>query len=177
MGIKSDYEWFWVGKPNRSKKAVEEWLHTLDLKYITKSEIAKKYNVSLTTITNNLEKLEKQGLITLPKIEKINTETCVVCNKNPATQIHHLNYNPEVMIDVCTFCHTRIHKKGTGIKEKPKRYTPFLRRLPYIIELNRNDPDYHRKYMQLYREWNKNHNSDEVKIIAQQLGLQITELD
>ena len=50
---------------------------------------------------------------------------CAICKKRPATQQHHLSYDPEIVIDVCQECHEKIHKHGTGMKRgttRPLKY-------------------------------------------------------
>lgn len=40
---------------------------------------------------------------------------CVVCQREEATQKHHLTYEPqEILIDICVTCHKKIHQHGVG---------------------------------------------------------------
>jgi hypothetical protein len=40
---------------------------------------------------------------------------CAVCKFEPATQRHHLSYDPEILIDVCVPCHLQIHAHQHGV--------------------------------------------------------------
>jgi hypothetical protein len=43
----------------------------------------------------------------------IRSKNCAVCGaENP--QLHHLSYDPEMVIPLCKDCHTKVHKHGTG---------------------------------------------------------------
>lgn len=45
-------------------------------------------------------------------------EKCSICKINPATQKHHVSYDPELTVNVCAVCHTKIHDSGTGVPAK-----------------------------------------------------------
>lgn len=43
-----------------------------------------------------------------------NESMCVICNSGDETQTHHLSYTPEITIQTCVKCHTKIHGHGVG---------------------------------------------------------------
>lgn len=57
---------------------------------------------------------------------------CPICKKQPATQIHHLNYEPEITIEVCVPCHIELHKHGVGLPKGVKGK---------IIEISKDEPE------------------------------------
>ena len=49
-------------------------------------------------------------------MKKTEKEKCVLCQKNEATQKHHLLYEPEeIVIPVCVSCHLKLHNHGVGL--------------------------------------------------------------
>jgi len=72
-------------------------------------------------------------------------EKCSICNINPATQQHHVSYDPELTVNVCAVCHAKIHESGTGnpakdLKSMKGRYKhpgrppdPNRRTLSYLL--------------------------------------------
>jgi len=174
MRVLSDYDWFWIGRSKTTKMAVEEWIKTLRLKYTTQSDIALKHGINSSTINSCIKELIEKKLIDLPDISYDRSNICVICKKNPATQTHHLNYNPEVVISVCVSCHSRIHQKGTG-SDIVKKQEKFLLKLPFEIIFPENRQEKKAKYIRLYRMYKKTGNSDEVKVLAKKLNLEVQE--
>jgi len=181
----SEYDFFWIGKRKATKEATEEWIHVLKTKYVTQETIAKKHDVSPSAINSNIKNLIKKGLVELPVHDFSSDGVCVVCKKNPATQKHHLNYNPEVIIYVCLFCHGLIHSKNSIGKEKniKTKNEPFLSALPFYIKTSdgnaltsrQNNRDGAKYYMNLLRTWRKTRNPDEIRILAENIGLTVTD--
>ena len=65
---------------------------------------------------------------------------CVVCKENDAVQEHHISYEPEMKIDVCIFCHLRIHIfHGVG---KPRGYLKGNAHLNPTVERTLIEPRY-----------------------------------
>lgn len=48
-------------------------------------------------------------------------EECAVCH-GPASQEHHIFYDPEIKIDVCVECHELIHEHGVGSGRQAEEY-------------------------------------------------------
>lgn len=48
---------------------------------------------------------------------------CVICKQNDIEQKHHISYDPEIIIEICTPCHVLLHKHGVGL---PKGATPIV---------------------------------------------------
>jgi hypothetical protein len=60
---------------------------------------------------------------------------CAICGRE-ATQVHHLSYDPPIIINVCVPCHMKVHQHGVGrgkgeepiteqFEEEPKLLMPF----------------------------------------------------
>jgi len=175
----SPYDWFWIGRSEKTKLATEEFIEVLKTKYITQESIAQKYGVSSSAISTNVSDLIEKKLIEVPIFEYISSNKCVICKTNLADQKHHLNYDPEVVIDVCSFCHGLCHNRNSirKVVTKNEKNKPFLSALPFFIldnEGNRiaiHKSKNYKHYMKLLREWDKTKNVDEIKTMALNLGL------
>ena len=181
----SPYDWFWIGRSEKTKLATEEFIEVLKTKYITQRSIAQKYGISSNVISRNVSDLIEKNLIDVPVLEYIPSNTCVVCKINLADQKHHLNYDPEVVIDVCNFCHGLCHNRHSirKVVTKNEKNSPFLGALPFFIldnEGNRiaiHKSKNYKHYMRLLREWNKTKNIDEIRTMALNLGLTLKNRD
>jgi len=179
----SEYDWYWMGKSMKAKEATEEFIEVLKQKYITQDSIAEKYGLSPTVLKNHVAELVKKNLIDIPIHTYVQDNICVICKVNKADQKHHLNYNPEVIIDVCLFCHGLIHNKNriNKVKTKTENPSPFLSVLPFFILDKDGNPIGNKEYgnikyyMRLLREWRRTHNVDEIKVMAQNMGFNVVD--
>ena len=69
MKKKGKIDWYWMGKPPRVRKAVEEYLHDMFTKpriegwRVTMADVADKYGCNKCTVSVNVVKLQENGLL------------------------------------------------------------------------------------------------------------------
>lgn len=64
------------------------------------------------------------------------TESCYFCNSSKQIIQHHLSYNPQKLIKICSSCHNKLHflikEYHTNIKEKDETIYKLNQRLDII---------------------------------------------